>query len=133
MQRTIERQKKLTKGSMSAARYHIIIDITDISDKKLNDTEGLEAFLNELPGTIGMTILHGPTVIEGVPANPGVTGFVIIDFSHISVHTFSATSQVFVDIFSCKEYDQEDALKTTLAYFEGQRENAHIQTVHWGK
>lgn len=117
---------------MSAARYHIIVDLSDISAEKLTDTLGLERFLKELPGMIGMTILHGPTVVVGVPANPGVTGFVIIDFSHISVHTFSETSQAFVDVFSCKEYDQATVMKATLDYFNGKTENAHTQVVHWG-
>ncbi len=51
--------------------------------------------------------MHGPVVLEGVPENPGITGFAIIDFSHISVHTFTAEHEVCVDIFSCKPYDYE--------------------------
>ena len=63
--------------------------------------------LSELPALIGMKILAGPYVVEGVPENPGWTGFVIIDKSHISIHTFYEGNGVSVDVFSCKTFDEE--------------------------
>ena len=77
--------------------------------------ETLERLLSELPGVIGMNILYGPVVVKGEPENPGWTGFVIIDKSHISVHTFDESASVSVDIFSCKEFDGEAA----MAYVKG--------------
>ena len=47
---------------------------------------------------------HGPQ-----PQDWGVSGFVIIAESHISVHTFPDRGHVNVDIFSCKEFDAERA------------------------
>jgi S-adenosylmethionine decarboxylase len=73
------------------------------------DRETVEVLLSELPGMIGMQILHGPEVVEGCPENPGWTGFVIIDKSHISVHTFDEGSKVLVDVFSCQPFDVEEA------------------------
>jgi S-adenosylmethionine decarboxylase len=73
------------------------------------DRETVEVLLSELPGMIGMQILHGPEVVEGCPENPGWTGFVIIDKSHISVHTFDEGSKVSVDVFSCQPFDVEEA------------------------
>ncbi len=116
---------------MSAGRFHIIIDLKDVPSERLTDTQGLDGFLKQLPGKIDMKILKGPEVITGVPENPGVTGFVIIDFSHISVHTFTNSSEALVDIFSCKAYDQDVALQFTLDYFQGDKEKAKIQIVSW--
>lgn len=73
------------------------------------DREKVGAILSELPGIIGMRILHGPEVVKGCPENPGWTGFVIIDKSHISVHTFDEGSKVSVDVFSCQPFDVEEA------------------------
>ena len=70
----------------------------------------VERILRELPGLIDMSILLGPYVVEGVPGNPGWTGFVVIDKSHISVHTFTETRTVSVDVYSCKPFDAEAAL-----------------------
>jgi S-adenosylmethionine decarboxylase len=85
---------------------HLIID--GVFEPPL-DRETVEALLSELPGVIGMHILHGPEVVRGCPENPGWTGFVIIDKSHISIHTFDVGSSVSVDVFSCQPFDAEEA------------------------
>lgn len=56
---------------------------------------------------IGMKILEGPIVVEGLPGNPGWTGFVVIDKSHIAIHTFSEGNKVSVDVFSCKPFEKD--------------------------
>jgi S-adenosylmethionine decarboxylase len=117
---------------MQSARYHIIVDLQNADPAKLNDAAGLESFLGTLPGLIGMSILHGPVVKEGIPENPGITGFVIIDYSHISVHTFTMYNEALIDIFSCKPYDQDAALKATLDYFGATGDPARLQVINWG-
>lgn len=117
---------------MAAGRYHIIIDLKEVPEKVLTDKDGLVAFLTQFPPIIEMHVLHPPVVVEGIPENPGLTGFVLIDFSHISVHTFTKHQEVLVDIFSCKSYDQEAAIEATLKYFPVPRSLAHIQQVFWG-
>lgn len=116
---------------MHSARYHIVLDLEDVPTAKVTDAAGLKDFLEKLPGLIGMSILHGPVIKEGIPENPGLTGFVVIDYSHISVHTFSKYNEALIDIFSCKPYDQEYALKVTLEYFGASASAARTQVVHW--
>jgi len=70
------------------------------------DMEVGRRILSELPALIGMKVLAGPIVVEGVPENPGWTGFVIIDKSHISIHTFHEGNGVSIDVFSCKAFDE---------------------------
>lgn len=116
---------------MLTKRYHVIIDVSGARDEILNDEEGLKKFLKDLPGLIDMNILEGPLVARGIPENPGLSGFVIIDYSHISIHTFTNNSEALVDIFSCKPYDQDVAVDATLNYFKIPREQARIQEVCW--
>ena len=61
--------------------------------------------LNELPKKIKMKTLSEPLVVAGAAYNPGLTGFVIIEFSHISIHTFEKTNELSIDIFTCKAFD----------------------------
>jgi S-adenosylmethionine/arginine decarboxylase-like enzyme len=75
------------------------------------DKEAGRRILSELPGLIGMKILAGPYIVEGVPENPGWTGFVIIDKSHISIHTFYEGNRISIDIFSCKTFDEEVVIR----------------------
>jgi S-adenosylmethionine decarboxylase len=117
---------------MQQQRYHVIMDLENVSQEILNDVEGLREFLKKLPGTIDMSVLKGPEVVQGIPENPGITGFVIIDFSHISVHTFTKFGEALVDIFSCKPFEQENAIKAVLEYFKISREDARIKEVFWG-
>lgn len=92
----------------------------------------LRKFLNELPGVINMHVLSKPKVARGIPENPGLSGFVIIDYSHISIHTFTAKDEALVDIFSCKPYEQEDAVNAVVNHFHSSPSSANIQVVSWG-
>lgn len=116
---------------MGVLRFHIIIDVHNITNSTLTDKVGLEKFLLELPSQIGMNILCGPIVTHGIPHNPGLSGFVLIDYSHISVHTFSQTKQALIDIFSCKKYDQKKVTQSVLNYFQVDKSQAQIQQVAW--
>lgn len=116
---------------MAAGRFHIIIDAINVPNQPLTDEEGLKTFLIDLTEIIDMHILKGPEVVAGIPENPGLSGFVIIDFSHISIHTFIEHKQALVDIFSCKSFDQEIANNAVLDYFQASVEDAKIQQVSW--
>lgn len=117
---------------MQTKRYHILIDIKGANNEILNNQESLTEFLKTLPGIIGMHVLKGPEIAVGIPENPGLSGFVIIDYSHISIHTFTQYQEALVDIFSCKPYRQEDATKAVLDYFSCTADQASIQEVSWG-
>lgn len=116
---------------MAAKRFHIIIEITNADNAILNDEEGLRKFLLSYPSVIGMHVLKGPLISAGIPENPGLSGVVLIDYSHISIHTFTDYNQALVDIFSCKPYDQDVAANEVLKYFHVSKENSKIQEVSW--
>jgi S-adenosylmethionine decarboxylase len=67
--------------------------------------ETVDAILHELPSRIGMKILAGPIVVAGHDCNPGWTGFVVIDKSHIAIHTFTEGSRISIDVYSCQPFD----------------------------
>ncbi len=60
----------------------------------------------EIPKLVGMKIMTGPHIARDYnPDNAGISGFVIISFSHISIHTFPKTKEIYVDVFSCRPFD----------------------------
>ena len=87
---------------------HLLVD--GVTEERVT-RETVERILTETPPLIDMNILSGPYVVEGVPENPGWTGFVIIDKSHISVHTFSDSNTVSVDVFSCRPFNAKKAVR----------------------
>jgi S-adenosylmethionine decarboxylase len=48
----------------------------------------------------------------------GVSGFVIIAESHISIHTFPIRDYVNIDIFSCQPFDHDQALSEVKSLFQ---------------
>jgi len=86
--------------------YHIIFDAFGVEPKLLRSEEFVLKLLLEIPKLTGMKILSGPNLVRDYDkGHEGLTGFVIIDFSHISIHTFVDTKEIFIDIFSCKPFD----------------------------
>ncbi len=73
---------------MRQPRYHIICDLSGCN-QNIKDAPRIREFLEEVVKQINMSILEGPIIAEGKPENPGISGLVIIDFSHISIHTFT--------------------------------------------
>jgi S-adenosylmethionine decarboxylase len=92
---------------------HLVIDGYGGDVDKMWDQELVRDFLTNYPSQIGMTRITEPRVLEynGPQAeDAGVSGFVIIAESHISIHTFPYRRYVNIDIFSCKSFDNHRAL-----------------------
>ncbi len=92
---------------MLTKRYHWIFDAEHVPNDVGTNTELVDKALRDIAQLCGMTIVSGPHVLRGVPENPGVTGICVVDFSHISIHTFSNPGEVCIDVFSCKPFDPE--------------------------
>ena len=99
---------------------HLIIDGNGGDPEKLGDVDLVFRFIDEYPPSIGMTKIIPPQVYTyhgRVPEDWGVSGFVLIAESHISVHTFPARGYVNIDIFSCKDFDPIPSLEDVKAAF----------------
>lgn len=91
---------------------HLIIEGFDCDKEKINDKEHIKKVLNEFPKKIGMRLLSEPVVVRHdaeKKEESGITGFVIIAESHISIHSYPSKSYITIDVFSCKEFDIEKA------------------------
>ena len=103
---------------------HLLIDGYGADPERLWDQSFLRNFLDEYPVRLGMTKITGPKVLcynAPVEADSGITGFVVIAESHISVHTFPHRRYVNIDIFSCKSFDNRKALEEVQQIFGLQR------------
>lgn len=91
---------------------HLMLDGYGCDKKRLQDLNLIYRILDELPAKIGMTKIMPPYVFKYSGLKPedwGLSGFVLIAESHISIHTFPEKNFVSVDIFSCKAFDLEFA------------------------
>jgi S-adenosylmethionine decarboxylase len=95
---------------------HLTIDGYGGDKERLNDKALVLKCLNELPELLGMHKLSKPEVYFA-PGNDkkdpgGWSGFVVIQESHISIHTFPARGFVSADVYTCSsDIDQKYILK----------------------
>ncbi len=93
---------------------HLIIDGYRGDAQKMQDEDFIYQLLDIYPSQIGMTKISPPTVSKYIGSKAedwGVSAFVLIAESHISIHTFPERSYLNIDIFSCKEFDAEQAIR----------------------
>jgi S-adenosylmethionine decarboxylase len=93
---------------------HLVIDAFVNDPETISKVEPIFDLLNELPELIDMTKIIQPYVFKYhgvVPEDWGVTGMVIIAESHISIHTFPEHKRFHMDVFSCKPFDYDKAVK----------------------
>ena len=108
---------------------HVTIDGYGGSFEKLNDKELVFRALNELVEKIGMKKLSEPYVCNAPASGKkdpgGWSGFVVIQESHISIHTFPARAFLSADVYSCiNNLDR----KLIISYFKDNFELKDIES-----
>jgi S-adenosylmethionine decarboxylase len=84
------------------------------------DLDLVRDFLYDYPESLDMTRITEPNVLRyDAPKSEdsGVSGFVIIAESHISIHTFPRKDYINIDIFSCQPFNHEQALEDVKKTF----------------
>jgi S-adenosylmethionine decarboxylase len=97
---------------------HLTLDGYGGSPDRLADPSAVHAWLDELPEILGMTKLADPLLVEvgrrSEKDSGGITGFVLIAESHISIHTFPGRRFASADVYTCQNRLDQDWL---LEYF----------------
>ncbi len=99
---------------------HLLIDGYGGDTESLGNAELIYDFLSDYPDRIGMTIAAPPQIYtyQGQkPGDWGLSGFVLIAESHITVHTFPERGYLNIDIFSCKPFDADAAIPAVKRLF----------------
>ncbi len=108
---------------------HLMLDLSECDQKRINDLDFIFNFLNTLPGKIGMAKITQPYVFPYtglVPEDRGITGFVVIAESHLSIHTFTEKGYAFVDLFSCKRFDTDMARDLIIEAFISKKPKVYM-------
>lgn len=103
---------------------HLTIDASQCNREKLMNQSLIYDILNKLPPKLGMTKMTLPHVVKWLDPGAtieGISGFVMIAESHVSIHTFPEKDYAFIDIFSCKGFDVESAIKLLVNAFESKK------------
>ena len=99
---------------------HLVIDGYGGDIDKMWDEDLIRDFLYQFPDSLSMTRITEPNVLRyDAPKSEdsGISGFVIIAESHISIHTFPRKDYINIDIFSCRPFNHERALEDVRDLF----------------
>lgn len=99
---------------------HLTVDLSGCKSE-LTSTDRIYRFLIEMAKTINMHIITLPYVVKWLDIGTkieGVSGFVIIAESHISVHTYPEKKEVYADVFSCRNFHTNRAVDLFTKTFQ---------------
>jgi len=99
---------------------HLTLDLSGCPAEKMADVALIFNVLEELPARLGMTPIATPSVFKytgRVAEDAGVTGVVLVEDAHISVHTFPERGRAVIDLFSCRDFNAELARELLLGAF----------------
>jgi S-adenosylmethionine decarboxylase len=110
--------KRIFNVRTSRFGWHLTLDGYGGEPGRLGALEVVRAWLDELPDALGMDKLIAPCLIEVGARNEkdpgGITGFVLIAQSHLSVHTFPRRGFVRADVFTCQEHLDHEGIRRSL-------------------
>ena len=92
---------------------HLIVDGFNVDENLLDDKKLIKKILRELPKIVDMHTLTNAKVVRAMPREydtGGLTGFIILSESNISIHTYPKEGKFYLDLFSCMEFDVEKVI-----------------------
>ena len=112
----------------------LVVDLYKCNTKKLADKKFIKKLLSEFPAKIGMKKISKAFVFEYNPKNKeeqGLSAFVLIAESHITIHTYPIRQLAKIDIVSCKGFDQKKAAAMLKKAFNAKE--AETKSLYRGK
>jgi len=111
--------------------FHLVAECQVLNSSGIRDMDTVFSFLKELPLLINMKPISCPVVVRHLQepdTDWGITGFVLIAESHISIHTYPEEWCYHVDCFSCKPFDV-NVVYNRMSYFFNIK-NYQISLIH---
>lgn len=112
----------MSKNPQIPFGLHLMFDAYDCDPQSLDDANLLYNLLEKLCKDLKMRPMIKPYIVR-TPGNNkrdpgGWSGFILIEESHISFHTFVKRKFVTVDIYTCKNFDTALAVKGLKDFFK---------------
>jgi S-adenosylmethionine decarboxylase len=108
---------------------HLMLELYGCDRHILSNEALVHRVLDEYPAQVAMEKVSPVHLYQIEPSNPldaGLSGFVVIAQSHISLHAWPEYGEVDIDICSCKEFSQEDAITFAKQMFQTDDVESHF-------
>lgn len=111
--------------------YHLMLDCSGCNDS-IKNRDDIYNFVTQLVNDINM-IAHGEPVIEhllpGEP-NQGFSLLQMITTSNICAHFVDLDSTAYIDVFSCKKFNNDTVVQVVKQYFDPKKIRINFITRH---
>ncbi len=108
---------------------HVMLDLYHCDPSLLADEAYLRRALDEYPACIGMEKVS-PVVMRYIktsnPLDDGLSGFVIIATSHVSLHAWPPYGMINLDIFSCEDFSVDNVVAFAAEKFQTRDIEVHV-------
>ena len=108
---------------------HLMLELYNCDRELLTNEPLIRRVLDEYPARVDMekvSPVHLYDIETSNPLDAGLSGFVVIAQSHISLHAWPEYGEVDIDICSCKEFSQEDAIAFAKEMFKTDDVEVHF-------
>ena len=108
---------------------HLMLELYNCDRELLSNEPLIRRVLDEYPGKVDMekvSPVHLYQIDTSNPLDAGLSGFVVIAQSHVSLHAWPEYGEVDIDICSCKEFSQEDAIAFAKEMFQSDDIETHF-------
>lgn len=114
---------------MNTWGYHLLLDCTSGDHKKISDKDNVRDFVKELVQKIDM-VAFGDTWIERFATHDlekaGISFCQMIETSNITGHFVEKNGNFYIDVFSCKPFDNDIVLDVVNRYFSPRKIRQHF-------
>ncbi len=99
--------------------YHLSIDCYECEIPSIKNRDNIEKFTKQLVEDIDMIAYGEPQIIHfGEGDKEGFTLIQLIETSNICAHFVNNTGNMYLDVFSCKEFEPEVVEELVKQYFK---------------
>jgi S-adenosylmethionine/arginine decarboxylase-like enzyme len=106
---------------MSHWGYHLTLDCHDCHRALIKERLNVQNFIKELVNRIDMQPIGEPWIeytAADIPDKAGFTAVQIIVTSSIVAHFIDSTGDIYLDVFSCKEFRISTVREVVQEYFK---------------
>ena len=101
--------------------YHLIMDCAGLDSDSIRDPENIYKFTKQLVKDIDMVAYGEPQIVRfGHSGKEGYTLVQLIETSNICAHFVEEDNSVYLDVFSCKTFDNDVVIGLVKKYFGAQ-------------
>ena len=111
--------------------YHLLLDCSGCNVELIKDKDNIKKFVKELVNAIEMTPIGDPWIERtaiGIADKEGFSMYQLIVTSNISAHFIDSVRHVYLDVFSCKKFDQNTVMYYVEKYFKATKIRSNFIT-----